>query len=192
MKRNDYCLPCLFGNSKCSTFGAFFRKNLSMIRHGKFTLLQFVLAMVSPVLFGIVANSLESMPIVIIEVLLLSAIPSVTNIYFIFYSSLFENRNKVNEILQIRNFSFAKRVTEKAVSAGIVSSVLCTVSFFIITIFFTSNFVLLLLTIINCFISSILCSFYSCNIHSFKAENVHKSVISFISIALQSVLLVFV
>ncbi len=192
MNGSGYCFPGLFGNSKTSVFGAFLRKNLSMIRYGRFTLLQFVIAAAVPILFVAIADVRSFLSVNTITVLLLSAIPSVCNIYFVFYSSLFENRNKVNEILQIQNVTALKMIIEKAVSAGIISSLLCSVSIAAISLFYICDAFLLPLTAVNCFISAIICSFYSQKIDSFKAENIHKSVISFISIMLQCIILLFI
>ena len=72
--------------------------------------------------------------------------------FFIFYSSLFENRNKVNEILKIGNISAVKMVLEKTVSVGIISSVMCILCFAVNKILFKCSGYILPLTIILLFI----------------------------------------
>lgn len=191
VKRNGYCLRHLFGDNKISVFGAFFRKNLSTIRCGKVVLIQFIIAAFSPILMVVIANAGNFIHLNAIVILLFSAIPSVTNIHIVFYSSLFENRNKINEILQIRDVTAVKRIIEKAVSAGVISSVLCAVSFLVIALFCTHGALFLPLSVANCFVSAIICGIYSHKIHSFKAENIHKAVISLISVAFQCMFLLF-
>ena len=108
------------------------------------------------------------------------------------YSTLLENKSKMNEILQIQGISAVKRVSEKAISAGIISSVLCATSILSGISLYMCHLAILLPTIMNCFISAILSGFYSCKVNSLKAENIHKAVISMLSIVMQSILLLFV
>lgn len=192
MNRNDYCFPYLIGDGKITIFGALFRKNISTFRYSKYALLQLLISTISPILVGALANLQNFFPVNAVVILSLSVIPSVTNIYIVFYSSLFENRNKVSEVLQVQNYTVLKRIFEKATSATIISCALSTVSFFVINAFCACSIYLLLFTIINCFVSAVISSLYSHRIHSFKAENIHKSVISLISIALQCMLLLFI
>lgn len=77
------------------------RKNISIFRLYKHSLLQLVIAMCVPVLVGCIAFFVEYAKLKPIMILAFAAIPSVVNIYLIFYSSLYENRSKVTEILSI-------------------------------------------------------------------------------------------
>lgn len=187
---SGYTFPHLFGDSKIGLFGAFFRKNISIIRFGKHTWVQFLISFLSPLLLCAAASTQTSIPVNRVLLLLFSPIVAVTHIYFVFYSSLYENRNHIKEILQIRGISSRKIIMEKAATSGIYSSVLCTVSFLIIYSFVRCSMILLPITIINAFLSALLCSVYSCNICSFKAENIHKVAISFISLLLPCLALV--
>lgn len=192
LRRSGYCLPRLYGDSKITLFGALLRKNISTVRYGRYTLLQFFIAIILPILAGTLANFQEYLPVNAVVLLSLSIIPSITNIYIVFYSFLFENRNKVSEILQVQNISVQKRVFEKIACATIISCALSTVSFFVIKAFCTCSIYLFLFTMINCFVSAVISGLYSNRIHSFKAENIHKSVISLLSVALQCILLLFI
>lgn len=98
----------------------------------------------------------------------------------------------MNEILQIQGISAVKRVSEKAISAGIISSVLCATSILSGISLYMCHLTILLPTIMNCFISAIRSGFYSRKVNSLKAENIHKAVISMLSIVMQSILLLFV
>lgn len=192
MKGSEYFFSTLYGDNKISMFGAFFRKNFSIIRCRKAIFIQSVIAVMSPMLLGEFEHTQDLPYIDLIVALLLAAIPSVINIYIVFYSTLSENRNKVNEILQIQNVTATKRGLEKAASAGIISSVLCILSFLLSMFFYEYDLYIIVLTIINCFISAIICSFYSRRISSFRLENIHKTVISLISILFQSIILLFI
>lgn len=187
--QNGYCFPYLFCKNKITVFGALLRKNISIVRYGKYTLLQFIVAVISPTLVGAIANLQNFLSVDAVVILSFSAIQSVTNIYIVFYSCLFENRNKVSEILQVQKFTVLKRVLEKVASATIISCMLCTISFLAIGIFYTCSIYILPFTIINCFLSAAMAGLYSHRICSFKAENIHKISISLISIALQFLLL---
>ena len=189
---SGYCFTYLFGNRKIGLFGAFFRKNISTIRYGKYTWLQFLIALLPPILLIAAGNIQSKIPINQVLLLMFSPISTVTNIYFVFYSALYENRNQVSEILQIRGISNIERVMEKAVSAGIISSVLCTVSFLAACVFAPCDFILLPVTMIHAFLSAILSSVYSSKIHSFKGENIHKVVISLLTIAVHCMALLLV
>lgn len=138
-----------------------------------------------PVLVGCIAFFVEYAKLKPIMILAFAAIPSVVNIYLIFYSSLYENRSKVTEILSINGIGVFHRIAEKALSAWFVSCVLCTVSFFAANFFCALNPVTLLGTLGANLVSASICSMCFCKIASFKGEYIYKTLISLAVVVLQ-------
>ncbi len=183
--KSGYAFLRLYGDKRLSVLSALVRKNISILRLYKHSLLQLVVATCVPALVGCIALLWQYLYLKPIMILAFAAVPSVVNIYLIFYSSLYENRSKVTDILSINGMGAFHRIAEKALSAWFVSCVLCTVSFFTASFFFALSPVTLLGMLGVNLVSASICSMCFYKITSFKGENIYKALISLTAVALQ-------
>lgn len=186
LKKSNYALTRLFGENRISIYGAFFRKNLSETRLHSHAILQTIIALVAPILAGFAAHYQKYFPAELVVSVALSAIPAVVNIYLVYYSSLRENRSKLDEVFQAMKISAFYRVCEKSISAGIVSTILCLIAFPVINTTCRLSCGLMIATICNNFVSAFVWGVCFSKVQSFKGENGCKVLISVISIALQT------
>ena len=180
-----YPLENLFGEGRVSLPGALIRKNLSVIRCHKHFAAKMLFPVFLPLLAGIIARLQGTAVSGLLLMLLFAGIIINADIYLVYYSALYENRNKMDEILSLCHVGSFQRILEKAVSAGVIGSLFCTLIFGLLALVDLFNPVLLLITICSCFLSALLCSAFACRIRSFKAENMQKIIISVLCIGLQ-------
>ncbi|MCH5278630.1 MAG: hypothetical protein J1E60_02455 [Christensenellaceae bacterium] len=183
--KRRYTFARLYGDNKLSISGALIRKNISVLRLYKYSWLQIVIAVSIPVLIGSIEFFSAYSQLKPIMIIAFAAAPSVVNIYLIFYSSLYENRSRVADVLRINGVGIIRRITEKALSAWIVSCVLCAICFIATSLFCALSPITLLGTLGANLVSALICSMCSCRISSFKGEYIYKTLISIMVVALQ-------
>lgn len=189
LRRASYPFLKLYGERNISMWDAYFRKNISAIRLHNHALWHVAIACAMPILAAVFTASQMLFPKEWALIIALSVIPGTVNTYLIFYSSLYENRNKLQELFQVKGISLRQRVLEKAVSAAVLSWVFCTLSFLVIRFVSAYRFVILFATMGSSLFSAMICAVCFCKVRSFKGENMVKVLISLISISLQLPLL---
>lgn len=187
-----YVFSNLYRAQNLSPLRALLGKNLSVLRLHRFSVLQLVTTVFVPVLAACFAFLQPNLPLNGFVVFSFSAIPCVANIYLVFYSSLHENRAKATATLRIIGLSPSGSVAEKAVTAWIVSSALCTVGYIATTVFHQLSIWTLFLMLGLNLVSALICAMLSFKVNSFKGENIYKALISVIVLALQCIVVVLI
>lgn len=177
-------LPRLFPGKKLAPAGAFFRKNLSAIRCHRHIAVKFVLPVLFPILGGIASCFSETPLSGVFMTALFTGILSNACVYFVYYSALYENQNKMDEILSLLRIGPLRRILEKAVCAGTVCTVLCVPVFFLVMCFHPISLYALPVIIACGFLSALLCSALSVRIRSFRGENLYKTLFSVICLGM--------
>lgn len=176
----------LYTHAPATPLGGMVRNNLSVFRLHRHSLLHLAIAVLSPV---VIAFFLRQTPDAACEAFLTIAMASIAasvNIYLIYYAFLSENRSGIHDILQAAGYSCAFRILEKTITAGALSSVLSAFSFWAIACI--HGYVggsIVLLTMLNCFLSAMMTSVFFSGVHTFKSETAAKTIISLLSVLLQ-------
>ncbi len=190
--KQRYVFPNLYSAANLSPLRALFGKNLSVLRLYRFSALQLVTATLAPVLVACLAFLQPNLPFDIFLIFSFAAIPCVSNIYLVFYSFLYENRSKANDMLRIIGVTPIGSIAEKAVAAWIVSCALCVGCCMATSLFRPLSIRALLLMLAGSFVSSLICGILSFKVNSFKGENIYKALISVIVLAVHCIVVVLV
>lgn len=190
--KQRYVFPNLYSAANLSPLRALFGKNLSVLRLYRFSALQLVTAALAPVLVACLAFLQPNLPFDIFLIFSFAAIPCVSNIYLVFYSFLYENRSKANDMLRIIGVTPIGSIAEKAVAAWIVSCALCIGCCIATSLFLPLSIRALLLMLASNFVSSLICGILSFKVNSFKGENIYKALISVIVLAVHCIVVVLV
>lgn len=190
--KQRYAFPNLYSAANLSPLRALFGKNLSVLRLYRFSALQLVTAALAPVIVACLAFLQPNLPFDIFLIFSFAAIPCVSNIYLVFYSFLYENRSKANDMLRIIGVTPIGSIAEKAVAAWIVSCALCVGCCMATSLFRPLSIRSLLLMLASNFVSSLICGILSFKVNSFKGENIYKALISVIVLAVHCIVVVLV
>lgn len=190
--KQRYVFPNLYSAANLSPLRALFGKNLSVLRLYRFSALQLVTATLAPVLVACLAFLQPNLPFDIFLIFSFAAIPCVSNIYLVFYSFLYENRSKANDMLRIIGVTPIGSIAEKAVAAWIVSCALCVGCCMATSLFRPLSIRALFLMLAGSFVSSLICGILSFKVNSFKGENIYKALISVIVLAVHCIVVVLV